>query len=119
MSEQHAITSRQEFTIADTLRMNQANRPCRLLAIDRAGCRNLYEYDMPAGTTSLAIVNWDGTHSRQKISYSSLTRFWFDQIRITIAHPSYGIGGSWEIVGESQNGKKYSFPETGYKMETA
>ena len=112
-------TTRQEFTIANTLWMNQADRPCRLLAIDWAGCRNLYEYDMPAGTTGLAIVNWDGIHSRQKISYSSLPRFWFDKIRDTIAHPSYGISGSWEIVGESQNGKTYSFPETGYTMETA
>lgn len=111
--ELRANKIRPDWDCAVTVLCNQGKRQANLLAVDDKRQLALYEYAMPAGTTSLIILPADSECCRPRVSYAALPRYWFDLIRDQHNHD---VPVRMALCGQSQNGKTYTFPETGYAM---
>ena len=109
---------RPDWDRAVYIESNQAKRPALLLAVDDRRQLALYEYAMPAGTTALAVLPADADKQQQSVSYAALPRYWFDLIRDQFSYLEYDGSIRMALCGQSQNGRTYSFPETGYVMSS-
>ena len=55
---------------------NQGEREAIVLAVDPERGEALIEYEMPAGTTALSVISWQGDSPGPSVSYATVSKAW-------------------------------------------